>query len=152
MQKAVDDRPVCRQLDDAKQFNDMMVIYSNPAAPQAAARVQQVLQATATYAPALVDLGLIQQQQGQSKEAEHSYEKVLADYPLFAPAFRQLSILYARDGDKDAKASEYGTKAGQMFPDDSELAKVVGLVEATGRKNYAKSLSSLKQSAQKKAG
>jgi tetratricopeptide (TPR) repeat protein len=96
-------------------------------------------------------LGLIQEQQGQAKEAEQSYEKVLAAYPLFVPAVRQLFLLYARDGNNDAKAYEYEAKATQGFPDDSDLAKVAGLLEYR-RKDYAKSLASLNQSAQKKQG
>jgi tetratricopeptide (TPR) repeat protein len=107
------------------------------------------LQADASYAPALMASGLVQEQQGQGKEAEQSYEKVLAAYPLFVPALRQLSILYARDGDNDAKASDYARKATVAFPDDADLAKAVGVVEYR-RKNYTRSLQSLNQSAQKK--
>lgn len=135
--------------NDASQFLDVTEVYSNPAQAQAAARVQQVLQADASYAPALMASGLVQEQQGQGKEAEQSYEKVLAAYPLFVPALRQLSILYARDGDNDAKASDYARKATVAFPDDADLAKAVGVVEYR-RKNYTRSLQSLNQSAQKK--
>jgi len=134
--------------NDASQFLDVTEVYSNPAQAQAAARVQQVLQADASYTPALMASGLVQEQQGQGKEAEQSYEKVLAAYPLFVPALRQLSILYARDGNNDAKAYDYARKATVAFPDDADLAKAVGLLEYR-RKNYTRSLQSLNQSAQK---
>jgi len=120
-----------------------------PGPTPGAARVQQVLQTNATYVPAWMAWGLIQEQQGHAKEAEQSYEKVLAAYPLFAPAVRQLFLLYARDGNNDAKAYDYEAKAAQAFPDDADLAKVVGLLEYR-RKNYSKSLASLTQSARKK--
>jgi tetratricopeptide (TPR) repeat protein len=149
MQRAVQTGVPFDKLNDAKQFLDMMAACNNPAQAQAAARVQQVLQADASYAPALMAWGLIQEQQGHGKEAEQSCEEVLAAYPLFLPATRLLSILYARDGNNDAKAYDYAVKAAPAFPDDADLAKVVGLVEYR-RKNYAKSLQSLNQSALKK--
>jgi tetratricopeptide (TPR) repeat protein len=149
MQSAVQAGTAFDKLNDAKLFLEMMAIYSNPAQPQAPARVQQVLQTNAGYAPALMAWGLIQQQQGQSVEAEQSFEKVLAAYPLFSPAVRQLFILYAGDGKNDAKAYDYETKAVQAFPSDADLAKVAGLLEYR-RKNYSKSIQSLNLSAPKK--
>ena len=110
-----------------------MAAYTNPAQAQSAARVQQVLQTDASYAPALMAWGLIQEQQDHSKEAEQSCEKVLAAYPLFLPATRLLSILYAREGNNDAKAYDYAVKAAPAFPDDADLAKVVGLVDTAAR-------------------
>ena len=134
---------------DAAQFLDVTELYSNPAQPQAAARVQKALQADPAYAPALMASGLIQEQQGHAADAEQTYEKVLAVYPLFGPALRQASILYARDPANDTKAYDYARKALTAFPDDADLAKAVGLLEYR-RKNYSKSLQSLNQSAQKK--
>jgi len=149
MQSAVQTGAPFDKLNDARQFLDMTAAYANPPQAPDPARVQQVLQADANYAPALMDEGLIQEQQGKGKEAEQSYEKVLAAYPLFAPAARQLAILYARDGNNDTQAYDDAMKAAAAFPDDADLAKVVGLVEYR-RKNYAKSLQSLTQSARKK--
>ena len=126
MQSAAQSGAPFDKLNDARQFLDMVAIYSNPAQAQAAARVQPVLRADAGYAPALMAWGLIQEQQDQAKEAEQSYEKVLAAYPLFVPAARQLAILYARDGNNDAKAYDFALKAAPAFPDDAELAKVMG--------------------------
>ena len=40
-----------------------------------------------------------------------------------------MAILYARDGNNDAKAYDYAVKAAQTYRDDAELAKVLGLVE-----------------------
>jgi tetratricopeptide (TPR) repeat protein len=146
MQSALQTGVPFDKLSDAKQFLDIMAVYFNPAQPQAAARVQPVLQADANYVPALMAWGLIQEQQGQVKPAEQTYEKVLAAYPLFAPAVRQLSILYGHDASNDAKAYDYAVKATVAFPGDAELAEVMGLTEYR-RKNYAQSLRSLNQSA-----
>jgi tetratricopeptide (TPR) repeat protein len=133
--------------NDAVQFLELTAAYGNP--PQQAptlARVQQILQSDPNCAPALMACGLIQEQQGQAGQAQQSYEKVLAAYPLFAPAARQLAILCVRDGNNDTKAFDYAAKAAQAFPDDPELAKVVGIVEYR-RKDYSKALPSLTQSA-----
>jgi tetratricopeptide (TPR) repeat protein len=135
-------------LADAKQFLEMVAAYSNPVQAPAPARLLQVLQANTNYAPALMALGLYQEQQGRPQEAEQSYEKVLAAYPLFVPAVRQLAILYARDGANDARAYDCAVKAAVSYQDDADLAKVIGVVEYR-RKNYAKSLQSLNKSAQK---
>jgi len=149
MQSAVQTGAAFDKLNDARLFLEMTAFSNSPASPQAAARVQQVLQTNAGYAPALMAWGLIQEQNGQAKEAQQSYEKVLAAYPLYAPASRQLFLLYARTGADDAKAYGYEAKATQAFPDDADLSKAVGLLEYR-RKNYARSLQSLNQSAQKK--
>jgi tetratricopeptide (TPR) repeat protein len=148
MQRALRTGVPFDNLNDARQFLDMLAVVSNPAQAQAAARVQQVLQANPNYAPALMAWGLIQEQQGQGKAAEQSYEKVVAAYPDFVPAVRRLSFLYAREGTNDAKAYDYAVKAILAFPDDADLAKVMGQLEYR-RKNYTKSLLSLNQSAQK---
>ena len=149
MQRAVQTGVPFDKLDDAKQFLEMMSLFKDPAQPQAAARVQQVLQTNAGYAPALMALGRVQEHLGQGKEAERTYEKVLAAYPFLLPANRQLAILYAQEGDNDSKAYSYAVKAGPAYPDDEDLAKVIGMVEYR-RKNYTKSLQSLNQGLLKK--
>lgn len=149
MQRAMQTGAPFDQLDDAKQFLDMMSAFKNPDQPQAVARVQQVLQTNADYAPALMALGRVQEHLGQGKEAERTCEKVLAAYPLFLPAIRQLAILYAQDGGNDSKAYSYAAKAASAYPGDEDVAKVIGMVEYR-RKDYAKSLRSLDQSVRKK--
>lgn len=149
MQRALQTGAPFDKLNDARQFLDMMSVFSNPAQPQAAARVQQVLQTNASYPPALMALGRVQEHLGQAKEAQQTCEKVLAAYPLFLPAMRQLAILSAQDGSHDSKAYGYAVKAGSAYPNDEELAKAIGMMEYR-RKDYAKSLQSLNQSAAKK--
>ena len=149
MQSAVQTGAPFDKLNDARQFLDMLAVCGDPAQAQAAARVQPVLRADTNYPPALMAWGLVQEQQGQGKEAEQAYEKVLAAYPLFVPAVRQLSILYARDGNNDTQAYDFAVKAARAFPDDADLAKVVGLVEYR-RKHFAQSLQSLNRITLKK--
>jgi tetratricopeptide (TPR) repeat protein len=135
------------KIEDAKQFLAMLAVCGNPAQTQAAAKVQQAVQADANYAPALMAQGLVEEQQGHPKVAEQSYEKLLTLYPLFAPANRQLAILYARDGD-DPKAFACAEKARSTFPDDAELGKYAGLA-AYHLKNFSVSSQYLTQSTAK---
>jgi tetratricopeptide (TPR) repeat protein len=149
MQSALQTTTPFDQRNDAAQFLEVTELYTNPAQPQAAARVQKALQADPSYAPALMASGLLLEQQSHPAEAEQTYEKVLAAYPLFGPALRQAAILYARDPANDAKAYDYARKALTTFPEDADLAKAAGLLEYR-RKDYSKSLQFLTQSAQKK--
>ena len=146
MQSAVQTGAAFAKLEDARQFLKMMAACNNPAQPEAALQVQQVLQADASYVPALMASGLIQEHQGRVAEAGPLYEKVLASYPLFTPAARQLAILYARAGD-DAKAFGYAEKARPAFPNDAELAKAAGMVSYR-RKDYQRSSQLLNQCVQ----
>jgi tetratricopeptide (TPR) repeat protein len=147
MQKALQTGLPFDKLDDAKQFLSMMEVCANPALPHAAEDIQQVLRANTNYAPALMASALVQEHQGHPKEAEQLYEQVLAIYPLFSPADRQLAILYARDGN-DARAYTCAQLARQAFPGDAELAKYSGIV-ACRRKDYQTSSQYLTQSASK---
>jgi tetratricopeptide (TPR) repeat protein len=135
--------------NDAAQFLEMTAAYGNPPQTPPEARVRQILQADSNYAPALMARGLILAQQGQATEAEQSCEKVLAVFPGFAPAARQLAILYVHDGNNDSKAAGYAKNAADAYPDDPEMAKVAGIVDYR-RKEYSKALQSLTQSAHDK--
>jgi tetratricopeptide (TPR) repeat protein len=135
------------KLDDARQFLDMLSAYSSPGEPASASRVQAVLQANGTYAPALLASGSVQERQGKNNEAEQQYEKVLADFPLLAPARRQLAILYTRDNN-DAKALQNLDKARAAFPDDAEVIRSSGIV-AFRQNDFQKSSQWLNQVVQK---
>ena len=53
---------------------------------------------------------------------------MLNHYPDFAPAQKQLALLYAKDPNNDAKAYPLAVKALQAFPDDPEIARALGLI------------------------
>ena len=75
---------------------------------------------------ALVRLAELQQRDGAVDQAVKTYEKVVADNPLYAPATRQLALLYGQLSTDDPKAYELVTKARQAYPDDPEIAKTLG--------------------------
>jgi uncharacterized protein HemY len=83
------------------------------------------------------------------RAAIQTYEKVLALYPDFVPAKRQLAILYAQTQADPKKAYAIASEARQSYPDDPELARVLGLI-AYRQGDYAKSAKFLNEAAAQK--
>ena len=151
MRKALrqDDTPA--DLDRAKQFLALRAAAANDTQAQASAALARgILEKDPNDVPALMVSARLAQGRGAVDEARQICQKVLSIYPLFAPAMRQLAILYSRSpiaGDMD-KAYEWGEKARASMPDDVELAKTLGVL-AYERKDYSRSLLLLRQSDQK---
>ena len=82
-------------------------------------------------------------------QAVKTYEKVIADNPLYAPALRQLALLYGNRPTDDPRAYELVTKAREAYPDDPEIAKTLGILNYR-RGNYPQSEDLLKQAAAKR--
>jgi hypothetical protein len=51
-------------------------------------------------------------------------EKFVANNPLYAPATRQLALLYGQLSTDSSKAFELVTKALQAYPDDPDIANI----------------------------
>jgi tetratricopeptide (TPR) repeat protein len=77
---------------------------------------------------ALTRLARIQTVEGQTDQAIATYQKVIDANPAFAPALRELALLYAARASDDAKAFDTAAKARQAYPDDAELAKTLGIL------------------------
>ena len=119
---------------EARRFLDF-VAASGPGggaaagSPESMARqVQQVLASNPDYVPGLVLSAMFNEQRGNFKEAARLYERVLARYPQFAPATRNLAFLeYERLGD-DSKAFDLAKTARESFPGDVRLARMLGIL------------------------
>ena len=98
---------------------------------------------------ALVRLAELQQRDGAVDQAVKTYEKVVADNPLYAPATRQLALLYGQLSTDSAKAYELVTKARQAYPDDPDIAKTLGILNYR-RGYYPQSVELLKEAAAKR--
>jgi tetratricopeptide (TPR) repeat protein len=145
MDKAVRQGDSPSNLDQAKQFLAMRAAAKDPA-QASSAQVQQILAKEPNYVPALMVSALLAERRGETNEAQKTWQKVLVIYPLFAPAMRQLAILYSHSnqpGDLD-KAYELAQKARGSLPDDLELAKTLGLL-AYRRADYNSSMLFLRQ-------
>src|SRR5262249_48079075 len=98
---------------------------------------------------ARVGLADIKQRGGAGDQAAKTYEKVVPDNPLNAPATRQLALLYGRLSTDSAKAYELVTKARQAYPDDPDIAKTLGILNYR-RGYFPQSIELLKGAAPKR--
>jgi len=131
---------------DAKRFLDMAALAGDPAQAVAArSRVEQCLSDLPGYVPALMVLGMVNEQKPDAAAAERNYEEVLSRDPDFTPAEKRLAILYLEDTGKDGKAYEMASKAREAFPKDTEVAKVLGIADYR-RGDYAAAADLLKES------
>jgi tetratricopeptide (TPR) repeat protein len=152
MQQAARSDSPFPDLDQAKQFLALRAAIRNPdQAKASAALVQKILQKEPNYVPALMMSELLDETRGAYKEAGQTCEKVLAAYPLFVPAMRQLAILYCQHSGDPVRAYALGVKAIASLPDDVELAKALGIL-AYRRADYNASLTWLRESADKSSG
>jgi tetratricopeptide (TPR) repeat protein len=78
--------------------------------------------------------------------AEQACEKVLARYPAFIPAQRQLARLYAAEPAKLERASALAAQVHEALPEDPDAAKSLGII-LVQRGDYSHALILLKQSA-----
>jgi tetratricopeptide (TPR) repeat protein len=95
---------------------------------------------------ALTRLARLQERDGSADQAVETYRKAVDADPLFAPALRDLTLLYATRSADESKALEVGAKARQAYPDDPELAKTLGILNVK-RGLYSQSVELLNQAA-----
>src|SRR5215813_367289 len=119
-------------------------------APQTAARnqLESYLRERPNDPVALVHLARLQERDGAVDQAVKTYEQVVANYPLFAPATRQLALLYGRGSSDVAKAYELALKARQAYPEDPEITKTLGILSYR-REFYPRSVELLKEASAK---
>lgn len=147
MRRALELNPALPRAADARRFLELLALCARPAdAVLADAKVKQIVAAHPNNAPALMALALIQEQKPDPKAASQAYEQLLAKYPEFSPAQKNLTMLYAADPVDAPKAASLATKARLAFPNDTEVARAVGII-AFRQGDFAKALNLLQQSA-----
>ena len=135
--------------EEARRFLAMVPMAETPAiTAAAAAEAERTLKADPTYVPALMVSGLDQEKGGNYKQAAQCYEKVLARFPLFAPATRNLAILCFERLNDDTRAHDLATKARQTFRDDPAIARTLGIL-AYRKQDYPKAVQFLREAGQK---
>jgi predicted Zn-dependent protease len=80
--------------------------------------------------------------------AEKACEKVLEQYPDFAPAQKQLAFLYFSEPAKLDQAFAQAGKAHDSLPDDPEVTKILGCI-LVQKGDYSHAVNMLQQSAAK---
>jgi tetratricopeptide (TPR) repeat protein len=128
LQKAADAGADFPGKDEARQRLALLAINAGTANAGARTELEKYLRERPNDPAALTRLAEIQQRDGAVDQAVKTYEKVLADNPLYAPATRQLALLYGQLSTDTAKAYELVTKARQAYPDDPDIAKTLGIL------------------------
>jgi len=135
LQKAADASADFAEKDEARQRLALLAIDPRAGNPGARTELENYLRKQPNDPAALMRLGEVQQRDGAVDQAVKTYEKVVADNPLYAPATRQLALLYGQLSTDSAKAYELVTKARQAYPDDPDIAKTLGILNYRGRYN-----------------
>lgn len=115
------------QSGEAKRMTDLITLADNPQA-SAAAQVAGILKAEPDYVPALMVQAKLSEMAGDAAGAIAACEKITAKFADFAPAERELAILYAKDSSKAKTAYAYAVKAREDYPSDPALAKATGII------------------------
>ena len=135
--------------NEAKRFLAMTDLVNKPAQASAAqSQVEAILKSAPDYVPALMVKAAIAEQKPDLAMAGLIYEDVLNRYPDFAPAQKQLAILYAKDPNNNTKAYALAVKARQAFPDDPVVTKTMGAI-LIQKGDYGRAVNLLKESAAK---
>jgi tetratricopeptide (TPR) repeat protein len=147
MQNAAKAGPAFKEAAEAQQFLSAVKAANDPNRVKAfAPEAQKILVTDSNYVPALMVSAEVQQQQGNSDSAAATYNAVLARFPSFSPAKRNLGLLYFARGDDD-KAYDLLNRARENFPQDADVAKGLGVL--TCRKgNYGRAAQLLQESLQ----
>jgi tetratricopeptide (TPR) repeat protein len=139
MQNALRQGTNFSRIEPSKRFLEMVALLRNPTAlSTASGQIEEAVRKDPDYVPALMAAAALKERAKAYGEAKKLYQQVLARYPQFMPAARNLAILCANHVDDIEKGYEAGTKARRAFPDDVELSKAMGkLAYLRGEYQYA---------------
>ena len=133
--------------EQVNQLLDLLGLAGKPAeAPTSAPRIEALLKQQPDYVPALMVSGVIQESQKDFTGARTTYERILKLFPLFTPATKSLALVYAHHLPDPQKAYEYATVAREAFPQDAQVARVLGGL-AYQRGEFPRAVQLLKESA-----
>jgi tetratricopeptide (TPR) repeat protein len=149
LQKAADASADFPGKDEARQRLALLAMDARGGNPAVRTELENYLRKQPDDPAALMRLGEVQQRDGAVDQAVKTYEKVVANDPLYAPATRQLALLYGQLSTDSAKAYELVTKARQAYPDDPGIAKTLGILNYR-RGYYPQAAELLKQASAKR--
>jgi Flp pilus assembly protein TadD len=114
---------------DARRFIQFVQAFSDPTQLAALkSELAQTLKAEPEYVPALMLSAKTSQSAGGADTATKLFNQVIAKYPNFTPAAREIAIIAGNSPSADRKAFELGLKARQAYPQDPQLARALGVM------------------------
>jgi len=112
--------------DEANRFLTMVSAAKDPvSASSAAPEAQRILATESNYVPAMMVSALAQEGQGNYQRASEIYNQILSRFPLFAPATRNLGVLYYRKGDYE-RAARLLKESNKALKEDGILLYYLG--------------------------
>jgi Flp pilus assembly protein TadD len=152
MQNALQTGAAFSRTNEAQRFLAMTDLADKPAQALAAqSQAEAILKSAPNYVPALMVKAAIAEQKPDLATAGRTYEDILSRYPDFAPAQKQLAILYAKDPNNNARAYPLAVKAREAFPGDPAVAKALGLI-VYRQGDYSRAANLLQESARQRNG
>ncbi|MEK0448198.1 MAG: hypothetical protein RL088_466 [Verrucomicrobiota bacterium] len=116
-------------LKESAAFLSMVALSKDPKKRlEAESMVQQALKERPNFLAAEFVSGLIKEQRGNTQEARQTYEKIVAAFPRFAPARKQLAGILTDQAGDQKKALDHAMKAREALGDDVELTKILGKI------------------------
>src|SRR5205085_6656128 len=97
------------------------------------------------YTPALMAQAAAASHHGDNNGAISRYTRILQRWPDFAPAQKRLAAIYAQDSANTDIAYELANKARRSLPNDSALARTIGVLSYR-RKDYGRAIQFLRES------
>jgi tetratricopeptide (TPR) repeat protein len=146
LQKAVQLPSAFPQKEEAQQRLAVLTIDTQNPTEGARTTLESYLRQQPKDPVALTRLARLQQRDGLADQAIETYRKAVDADSSFAPALRNLALLYAARTPDEAKAFEMAAKARQAYPDDPELTKTLGVLNFR-RGLYPQSIELLNQAA-----
>jgi tetratricopeptide (TPR) repeat protein len=128
LQKAVALPSAFPQKEEAQQRLTILTMDTQPPTGDARATLDAFLRLQPKDPGALTRLARLQVRQGSADQAIDTYQKAIDANPSFAPAFRDLALVYSTRAADASKAFDMAAKARQAYPDDAELAKTFGIL------------------------
>jgi len=149
LRKAADAKTEFAGKEEARQRLAVLAIDVATADSVARTQLEKLLREMPNDPAAMVRLAQMQIRDGAAHQAIKTYEKVAAESPLYAPAPRQLTLLYSQRLADAPKAYDVALKARQAYPDDAEITKALGILTYR-RELYPRSAELLKEAAAKR--
>jgi tetratricopeptide (TPR) repeat protein len=129
VQDALDQKAGFARANQARQFLSFIQAMADPEkAVSLLSQAETALKTNANDVPALMLKATAARQQGDAKSAREINEKVLARFPEFTPAHRNLAIMLSASPGDAKRGLELAAKARTAFPTDAELAKAFGVM------------------------
>lgn len=150
MEQAVS-RGLRERAKEASLFLELTGVHSDPgAAPRLVGKARIELASNPGHVPALFVSGLAQAQASDHAGASKTFESILAVYPRFSPAIKELAALYAFPLRNPARGFELATRAREALPNDSDVARILGILSYK-RAEYSRAVQLLSEAGRAQA-